>query len=58
MCERCKEILNPSTSIRLDLNWRTNEFRKEPWPEEDSQGGFAFGRACAQRILDNGGKIK
>ncbi len=50
-CTRCGEVLNASKAVWLDLNVHTGEFREEPWPESESQGGFVFGRACARRQL-------
>jgi hypothetical protein len=44
----------------LELSFKTNLWTDPevaPWPEEESQGGFWFGRACAKRILANGGKM-
>lgn len=50
-CERCGEKLNPKKAVLLDLNVYTHEYRAEPWPESESQGGFWFGSACAKRAL-------
>lgn len=50
-CERCGEKLNERKAVWLDLNWRTHQYSRDPWPAEDSQGGFAFGAACARAKL-------
>jgi hypothetical protein len=59
-CERCGEKLNPKTMVWLELNSRTGLYSdpdKSPVPEEDSQGGFTFGKACAAAVLKNGGRL-
>ena len=52
LCERCTQPLNPNDAVWLDLNIHTGEYRKEPWPEDQSQGAFAFGKACARKMLN------
>ena len=57
-CESCGEKLNPKRAVWLELSFKTNLWTDPevaPWPEEDSQGGFPFGKDCAKRILANGG---
>jgi hypothetical protein len=56
-CTCCQRLLKPATTVWLDLNLRTLEYRLEPWPESESQGLFAFGAACAKRVLANGGRV-
>jgi hypothetical protein len=58
-CERCLEQLNPKTAVWLELNSYTGTY-SEPGsvPEEESQGCFIFGAACAKAVLKNGGKNK
>jgi hypothetical protein len=55
-CERCGEKLNQKTAVMLDLNVNTGLYRAEAWPDDESQGGFWFGSACAKAVLNNGGE--
>ena len=58
-CERCGEKLNELTLVWLELNSLTGLYHdpeKNPVPEEESQGGFTFGKACAAAVLKNGGR--
>lgn len=51
-CERCGEELNPSRAVWLELNMDTGVYHKEGTvPQEQSQGCFTFGAACARREL-------
>ncbi len=56
-CEHCDRKLNPDKITWLELNNHTNTYHAEgdEVPEEESQGMFAFGSACAKTILRNGG---
>jgi hypothetical protein len=45
-CERCGAILNPKTAVMLEYNGRI--YTDKPVPEEESQGGFWFGKDCAK----------
>lgn len=58
-CQRCGEELDPTTMAELELNTHTGLYSdpaKGPLPQEDSQGLFSFGIACAKAVLKNGGK--
>lgn len=60
-CERCNEKLKPGTEVYLELNNKTGLYSdpdKVNLGEDESQGGFPFGKACAKRVLANGGKGK
>ncbi len=54
-CHCCEHKLNPKTMTWLELNSETGEWAipgREPWSDSHvSQGCFAFGKACAKRIL-------
>ena len=50
-CERCKERLNDDRIVWLDLNRITGQFSDSDWPDDESQGAFPFGAACAKRVL-------
>jgi hypothetical protein len=50
-CERCNELLDPEKAVWLELDVRENKYTDMPIPEEDSQGGFPFGKACAKKAL-------
>jgi hypothetical protein len=54
-CMECGRPLRSKDVVMLDMNVLTHQFRKEPWPESDSQGSFPFGRTCAKKVLRNGG---
>lgn len=57
-CECCERKLNPAKIVWLELNNHTNLYHVEgEVPEEESQGMFAFGKACAAKIIKNGGRI-
>lgn len=56
-CERCGEKLNNKTMVWLELDQDTGLYTDGELPEGHvSQGGFAFGKACAKTVLANGGK--
>ncbi len=49
-CERCNEILNPNTTVWLELSNTDGKYYRGNIPKgHTSQGAFAFGRACAVR---------
>jgi hypothetical protein len=50
-CERCNDFLDPKKEVWLTYDQRTNTFTDLEIPEQYSQGGFPFGRACARRAL-------
>jgi hypothetical protein len=54
-CEHCDRKLNPKRITWLELNFVTNRYTDQPVPEDESQGCFAFGSACARTVLKNGG---
>ena len=57
-CERCGEPLHPDREVWLELDQVTNLYhRPEAFPKGGvSQGGFAFGVACARAVLRAGGR--
>lgn len=57
-CQRCGKILDHNDIVWLDLDLRDSTYHDIPLPEEFSQGGFPFGKACAKTVLKNNGKIK
>lgn len=53
-CENCNEELRQGREVWLELNSRTSKWRAETdkeFPEEESQGWFPFGAACATKVL-------
>lgn len=55
-CQRCGEQVDPDKAVWLELNWNTQEWSAEgSVPEEESQGCFPFGAACARAVLKAGG---
>jgi len=46
-CERCKAKLVEDKSWWLELDQQTGTYSLEAVPKEFSQGGFAFGKDCA-----------
>lgn len=57
-CECCEKALNPETMVWLELNTITARYHREgEVPEAESQGSFPFGKACAKRVLANGGRV-
>lgn len=59
-CERCNEKLNPDKAVWLELSMSTGLYtdpKNIEIPQEDSQGGFAFGSKCACAVLKNGGEL-
>lgn len=60
-CERCGERLNKKTLVWLELSQETGLFTdpdKVVLPENESQGSFTFGKACAKAVLNNGGDLE
>ena len=58
-CQRCGELLNNKKMKMLELSQDTGLFSdpdKGLLPENESQGGFTFGLACAKAVLKNGGE--
>lgn len=49
-CTCCERPLKPGTEVWLELSTRTGLYAKEQPPEE-SQGGFPFGKRCAEKQL-------
>jgi hypothetical protein len=60
-CEKCGEKLDPDTMVWLELSHKTGMYTRPDLdgdlPEDESQGGFTFGRACAKTVLKNGGNM-
>lgn len=54
LCDRCTQPLSEADAVWLDLNSRTNQYSRDGWPAEVSQGWFAFGAACARKALKEG----
>jgi hypothetical protein len=51
-CTNCDKILNLKRAIMLECDFRTGEYYLPgDVPEEFSQGGFWFGKDCAERLL-------
>lgn len=50
-CERCSEFLHPDREVWLEYDRRTCTYTDQGIPEQHSQGGFPFGRACARQAL-------
>lgn len=50
-CERCDEKLNQKTMVWLEYDRRTATYTDAYVPEDYSQGGFTFGKACAKKEL-------
>jgi hypothetical protein len=53
-CTNCDQALNADKIVWLDLNWRTNQYRREPWSQGESQGLYAFGATCASKMIKRG----
>ena len=52
-CQRCGAYLNPADAVWLTLDQRTNTFTDEhsSVPMDVNQGGFTFGRDCANAAI-------
>lgn len=55
-CTCCERELKSECAM-LELNTRTHVYSDGGVPEEDSQGWFPFGKACADRVIKNGGRF-
>jgi len=55
-CQCCGRILNDRTMVWLELNCRTGRYVANGvfLPDEESQGFFPFGKACAEKMLRKG----
>lgn len=52
-CLRCARKLKPSNRVWLELDQRTNTYTNtQDVPEAVSQGGFEFGKDCAEKELN------
>lgn len=51
-CHRCGKLLRDSATW-LELNCRTHKWttRDKPWPDQESQGCFPFGKECVKAAL-------
>ena len=51
-CERCGEKLKYDKIVWLEMNFKDGKYYKNGTvPENESQGCFAFGSACAKQTL-------
>jgi len=51
-CEHCGRALDETKIAWLELSFRTGRWYSDgKCPEEESQGGFPFGKACARTVL-------
>ncbi len=51
-CNCCGRKLNPKTMVWLEVSFRTGKrYKPGECPEDESQGAFAYGAACARRVL-------
>jgi hypothetical protein len=58
-CERCGEKLDEKAAVWMEMNCMTALFYREEGkvPEDESQGWFSFGKACAKRVEAAGGEL-
>ena len=56
-CQNCGQKLRTGKEQWLELNTRAGTYHVDGVPSEDSQGGFAFGTACAKSVVRNGGYL-
>jgi hypothetical protein len=50
LCTCCSRVLNPATKVALELDQRVGEYHDFGGvPENESQGWFEFGQACAKK---------
>lgn len=58
-CERCHRPVEKDKAVWLELNCYTGKYA-EPGtiPEEESQGGFAFGPDCVKAVRKAGGNLE
>lgn len=54
-CERCGESLNPTRAIWLELSMTDGRYYKMLPEGHLSQGGFSFGKDCANKTLNEAG---
>lgn len=53
-CQRCQKWLRPGTEVWLELDWQTGLwYAAGEVSDEQSQGCFPFGAACARAALKN-----
>jgi hypothetical protein len=51
-CEHCGRKLDEAKIAWLELSWKTGRwYLPGDCPEDESQGGFPFGQACAKAVL-------
>ena len=53
-CEHCGRELKEGRAVWMELNCYTGMFagpNDQSWPDEESQGCFPFGKACASTVL-------
>lgn len=52
-CQHCGKDLNPDKEVWLWLNCVTLKWTaEEPVKEDENQGQFPFGQACAQKVIN------
>lgn len=59
-CVRCQKPIRPGREVWLEANWKTGIWTNPAinrHPDDESQGCFAFGAACANAVLRNGGEL-
>jgi hypothetical protein len=58
-CECCGRKLNPKTMVSLELDQRDDTYHDfGDVPEDQSQGGFLFGAACAKKKIAEAQQIR
>jgi hypothetical protein len=60
-CEKCGDLLNQKRIKWLEYSNKTGLYtdpKKVKVKEDDSQGLFPFGQACAKTVLKNGGTFE
>ncbi len=51
-CEHCGQKLNPAKIAWLELSFKTGRwYQPGDCPEDESQGCFTFGQACAKTVM-------
>ena len=51
-CHHCGRTLDENKAVYLELSFKTGRWYDEgECPQEESQGGFPFGKACARKML-------
>jgi hypothetical protein len=56
LCERCGDALDADAAVWLELDTMTGRYLAPGATPQLSQGFFAFGDACAAKVLANGGE--